>query len=153
ELDLKREKYNEALARVKKVRLPSGGSNETKIAAQNLKAMVRKTATENHERFRKNNSRASLAVAEAFYSVYLERFLGDSKYKKEVPELRMYLAEVKRELGKAREASDLYRQVIESRDKRYAKEAGSLWTASLAESIRTASQDKTASSRKEPSEL
>ena len=69
----------------------------------------------------------------------------------------MYLAEVKRDLGKSREASDLYRHVVGSKDKRYAKEAGALWTASLAEAVKKSEQGSKAGSSGvkpgEPSEL
>ena len=124
------------VARVHQISEPGGGDAETQVAAQNLRAMVRRTATENHEHYRKNQTRPSLEVAETYYETYLNQFLKQSDPRKEKPEIQMYLAEVKRDLGKPREASDLYREVVDSRDDRYAKEAGALWTASLSDAIR-----------------
>lgn len=136
DLDLRRGMYREALGRLgRNFKIPRGGEGETQIAAQNLRAMIRRAATENHEAFRKKGERSSLEIAEACYTAYLEKFLAQEDSRAETPEIRMYLAEVKRELGKSDEASALYRAVVESRDKRYAKEAGALWTASLADAI------------------
>jgi tetratricopeptide (TPR) repeat protein len=157
DLDLRRGHFKEAIQRVKQVTEPNSSDNETQVAQQNLRAMVRRTATENHEKYRKNtDNRASLETAEAFYETYLNQFLKRNDPRKEIPEIQMYLAEVKRDLGKAREASDLYRQVIDSHDVRYAKEAGALWTASLSDAIRKASvgQPKTMGAKSsEPSAL
>jgi tetratricopeptide (TPR) repeat protein len=156
DLDLRRAKYKEALARVHEISEPGGSDGETQVAAQNLRAMVRRTATENHEHYRKNQTRSSLEVAEAFYETYLNQFLKRSDPRKETPEIQMYLAEVKRDLGKPREASDLYRAVVDSRDQRYAKEAGALWTASLSDAIRknSAGAPKTGAAKStEPSAL
>lgn len=138
DLDLRRGRFKEALARIQGVALPKGGESETQAAAQNLRAMVRRTATEHHEKFRKQGGRAGLETAESYYTAYLETFLAGGKDdpRNEAPEIRMYLADVKRELGKPRESSELYRAVLESKDKRYAKEAGALWTASLSDAIR-----------------
>ena len=69
------------------------------------------------------------------YSVYLEKFLTTKEFSQEVPEIEMYLADVKRELGKAKEASELYKKVIDTKDARYSKEAATLWTASLSDAI------------------
>lgn len=136
DLDLRRGKFKNALDRIGQIDEPSGGDAETTVAAQNLRAMVRRTATENHEHYRKTQSRPSLEIAEAFYESYLKQFLKHNDPRKETPEIQMYLAEVKRDLGKAKEASNLYREVVDSHDERYAKEAGALWTASLSDAIR-----------------
>ena len=137
ELNLRRGKAREALERVRAYGpVPTRGEDETLNAAKNLRAMVRRTGTENHDLYRKKRDTKALAVSELAYTTYLEVFLANDDSRKETPEIRMYLAEVKRELGKAKEASALYRQVIESKDSRYAKEAGALWTASLADAIR-----------------
>jgi len=45
---LRRGRYKEALGRLQGAKIITGGENETITAAQNLKAMVRRTATENH---------------------------------------------------------------------------------------------------------
>lgn len=146
DLDLRRGKHKEALARIigkdggSNVEIPVDGNVETLTAAQNLRAMVRRTATEHHEKSRKDASKPALLVAESFYEAYLSRFLDNAERKKEIPEIQMYLAEVKRELGKSDEASALYRKVVQSGDDRYAKEAGALWTASLAEAIQKKGQ-------------
>jgi tetratricopeptide (TPR) repeat protein len=138
DLDLRRGRRTEALARLEGARIPKSGDQETQIALQNLRAMVRRTATEAHEKYRRDSSRVDLTTADSFYSSYLNRFLAQSDPKKESPEIQMYLAEVKRELGQSDEASQLYRKVLDSGDTRYAKEAGALWTASLSEAIKKA---------------
>lgn len=157
DLDLRRGHYKEALARLQGASIPSVGTgtptDDTQVAAQNLRAMIRRTATEHHEKFRKKNDRAALEVAEAYYSSYLQHFLAKDDPRDEKPEIQMYLAEVKRDLGKSKEASELYRGVVDSRDKRYAKEAGALWTASLSEAIRKAEKGGSVLKSTEPSEL
>ncbi len=156
DLDLRRGRFTEALTRIAQVKVPTGGEHETQVASQNLRAMIRRTATEHHEKFRRTGNRPSLGVAESYYTTYLDTFLSLDDSRRETPEIQMYLAEVKRELGKDREASQLYRKVLESKDKRYAKEAGALWTSSLSESIRkTAQSTKTPAGAKaaEPSAL
>jgi tetratricopeptide (TPR) repeat protein len=160
DLELRRKHYQEALKRVQALsdqltKAEKSDDSETQVAAQNLRAMVRRTATENHEVYRKDNARAALETAESYYGAYLGEFLAKSDPRNETPEIRMYLAEVKRDLGKAQEASQLYRQVVDSRDPRYAKEAGALWTASLAEAIHKAgtANPNAKTSRGSPSDL
>ncbi len=140
DLDLRRGRYKETIARLKAVQMPASRDDETQTAYQNLKAMVRRTATEHHEKFRKASSDPSakpeLEIAESFYTTYLSYFLAREDSRKETPEIQMYLAEIKREQGRVNEASDLYRKVIDSGDKRYAKEAAALWTASLADTLK-----------------
>jgi hypothetical protein len=106
--------------------------------------MIRRTATENHEKYRKESDRKALEVAEQFYQAYLDPILVLADPRKETPEILMYLADVKRERGLSKEASSLYRKVVDSADKRYAKEAAALWTASLADAIRKESQNEKA---------
>lgn len=150
DLDLRRGRFKEALTRLTSGKLLVTGDNDTQIAAQNLRAMVRRTATEHHEEYRKKGVKTDLEIAEAYYKTYTNRFLSVDDSRNEIPEIEMYLAEVKRSLGKSRESADLYRKVIDSKDKRYAKEAGALWTASLAEAIKKASSGAKSS---EPSDL
>lgn len=150
DLDLRKNRFKDALARLKSAKLYINGESETQTAWQNLRAMIRRTATENHENYRKKGAKAGLSIAEDFYTAYLTQILPLEDTRNETPEIRMYLADVKRELGKAREASELYRVVLEGGDKRYAKEAGALWTASLSEAIKKAPQAK---SKTEPGEL
>ena len=152
DLDLRRGKTKEALARVQAAKIYRSGEADTETAYQNLRAMIRRTGTEAHENFRKEGAKPSLATAENFYTAYLTQFLAVDDPRKETPEIEMYLAEVKRELGKHKEASELYRKVLDSGDKRYAKEAGTLWTASLGESIQKATREGV-KGREEPSEV
>jgi len=159
DLDLRRARFKEALERIHAMPDFKGSEDtETQVAAQNLRAMVRRTATESHESYRKKGDRVYLETAESFYDAYLTRFLAKSDPRNETAEIRMYLAEVKRDLGKSQEASQLYRAVVDSRDTRYAKEAGALWTASLADAIHKQSANKPGSGEKtvkpgEPSDL
>lgn len=139
DLDLRRGQFRAAFNRLQKAEIPRlNGSreDELQIQGQNLRAMVRRTATEHHEKYRKQKARAALEISDSFYGLYLNKFLSQDDPRGEKPEIQMYLAEVKRELGHSKEASELYRRVVDSGDKRYAKEAGALWTASLSEAIR-----------------
>lgn len=136
DLDLRRAHFKSALERLNGVKLYSTGEPDTVVAAQNLRAMIRRTATEQHEAYRKTEQRQALEHSEIFYETYLKPLLAQDDPRKETPEIQMYLADVKRELGKTKEASDLYRSVVDSKDPRYAKEAGALWTASLSEAIK-----------------
>lgn len=144
DLDLRRGNFQRAVKRVRESTQlgRSEGQNY-----QNLKAMIRRTGTERHDRFRKKESKSDLQTAEEFYQLYLDVFLKDSDPRKEVPEIQMYLAEVKKDLGKSHEAGQLYRKVLDSGDKRYAKEAAALWVAMLAESLKGTEAAK----RQEPS--
>jgi Flp pilus assembly protein TadD len=136
DLDLRRGKLKEALGRLRGLEVPKQPSDvESQTALTNLRAMVRRTGTENHDQFRKKGQRSSLETAEGFYTAYLNSFLAVEDPRNETPEIQMYLAEVKRELGKSGEASAYYRKVLDSKDARYAREAGALWTASLSEAI------------------
>lgn len=148
DLEIRQGQYSQVLSRLNAIQFPSNSEGDIDIALQNLRALVRKTATEHHEVFRKKGDKKTLEVAESFYSAYLTYFLSKSDPRKETPEIQMYLADAKRELGKAAEASEFYRKVVESHDPRYAKQAGRLWTTSLSEAIK-----KSGSSQKVPSEL
>ncbi len=136
EIDLKRRQFASALKRVSGVPIPRGGDEDTKTSARNLRAQIRKTAVDEHDDFRKSQDKSSLAVAENYYTFYLNQFLAKDDDRKETPEVQMYLAEVKREMGKSQDAAVLYRQVIRSKDDRYAKQAAAFWMASLGESIK-----------------
>ena len=140
DLDLRRGNFAQALGRINGVKLFASSDGETQTSWQNLRAMIRRTATESHEKYRKASDRKALEVAEKFYEAYLDPILALSDPRKEAPEIQMYLADVKRERGLSKEASKLYRQVVDSVDKRYSKEAAALWTASLADAIRKESQ-------------
>ncbi|MBS1964140.1 MAG: hypothetical protein JST04_18150 [Bdellovibrionales bacterium] len=136
DLDLRRSQYASALKRIQGIEIPKANTDDdTGIAATNLRALVRKTAVDAHEDYRKTQNKNSLAVAENFYTVYLNQFLAKQDEKKEIPEIQMYLAEVKRDQGKPADAAFLYKQVIRSKDERYAKQAAAFWMASLGESI------------------
>lgn len=135
ELDLRRGHYAAALKRVQGVAIPPAGDDETGVASQNLRIQVRKAGIDSHDGFRKTQDKNLLAVAENFYTVYLNQFLAKSDEKKETPEIQMYLAEVKRDLGKPQDAAFLYKQVIRSKDERYSKQAAAFWMASLGETI------------------
>ena len=152
DLDLGRGDTKGALSRLGGVKIPGAGESDTLLASQNLRAMIRRTATESHENFRKTQNRGSLETAELYYAAYLSTFLAVDDSRNETPEIEMYLAEVKRDLGKSNEASALYRKVVDSKDPRYAKEAGALWTQSLADAIsKSAANQKTRST--EPAAL
>ena len=142
DLNLRKGKYKEAVGRIRNGKLLIKGEAETLTAAQNLKAMVRRTATEHHDLFRKKENRAALGVAEEFYQLYLDIFLEKDDPRKETPEIEMYLAEVERELGKSQQATDLYKKVLDSGDKRYAKEAAVLKISSLSDAIKKAPKNK-----------
>lgn len=154
DLDLRKRKLALAASRLEKSEIPAPESDEGRVAFNNLRAMVRRSATESTTRVGRWDStqRAPLVVAERFYELYLTKFLRGEESAHERNEIEMYLAEVKRDLGKSKEASELYQKVLRSHDERYAKEAGTLWVASLAEAIKK--QGKTpGKTSKEPSEL
>jgi len=148
ELDLKQGDFHTAIAHVDPIRVPpellSGEvESETSIAARNLKALIRKTATEQHQNARKmeekqgeGKGREAFNRAERFYQLYLDRFLVSARSAKESQEIRMYLAEVKREQGKAREASELYEKMIRAGDSQLSREASTLWLRALAEGLK-----------------
>jgi tetratricopeptide (TPR) repeat protein len=146
ELDLKQKHYTKAIARLNGVKIPTDGNEETRSVVQNLRVIIRKTAIERHQNFRKNQVRSDLVVAESFYSAYVSYFLEKSDPHHELLEIQMYLAEVKRDLGKSNEAVALYRSVLQSKDPRYAKQAGMLWVSSLIEAMKKAPERPNAKS-------
>jgi cellulose synthase operon protein C len=140
DLDLRRARTAGALDRIQAVKsIPYSSSDlETKQAAFHAKAVVRRIALEMHDKFRKDaKDRVSLQLADRAYALYLAVFLPSSDDRAEQNEIRMYLAEVKAELGDARASTELYRKVVEDRDPKYAREAASLWVASLAGELKS----------------
>ncbi len=135
DLDIRRSQYASALKRLQGVDIPKAGNDDTGVASQNLKISVRKTAVDSHDGYRKTQNKNSLAVAENFYTIYLNQFLAKEDDKNETPEIQMYLAEVKRDLGKPQDAAFLYKKVIRSKDDRYSKQAAAFWMSSLGETI------------------
>lgn len=139
ELDLKQGHFPKAIQRLGGLNTftPKGSAPETLEAVHNLRAMIRKTATASHQNFRKKGDRIALQTSEAFYTAYWDYFLKKEDPNQELSEIQMYLAEVKRELGKPNEAVQLYRQVIQSpSQKKFSKEAAQLWIASLIEAMK-----------------
>lgn len=141
DLDLIREDFDSAASRLRKIQIPKTRDPDTVVATVNLKRQVRSVAVKNQERFRKQNDKFEglkyLEASDLFYSIYLERFIpNDSSSKSESNEIRMYLAEVKRERGEPGMAAELYKKVIEERDDRYSKEAARLWVGSLASELK-----------------
>ncbi|MEK6706958.1 MAG: tetratricopeptide repeat protein [Bdellovibrionota bacterium] len=155
DLDLRRGRYREAIARVQSLRSSHGLSVDAQTSYQNLKAIVRRTAVEHHGKYRKTGNKVDLGIAETYYSAYLTVFLAREDARHEHPEINMYLAEVKRALGKSADASEIYRHVVDSKDKRYSKEAAVLWLGSLGEGIKTAGRSSPSPSMasEEPSRI
>ncbi len=135
ELDLKLGHFQQALDRLSAEKFNPGSEPASQQAYQNVKALVRKTATSRHEAYRRERKKKDLLIAESFYELYLSQFLAKESTQGEIHEVQMYLAEVKRDLGKPRDATQLYRQVLSSKDPRYAREAGSLLVGALSEAI------------------
>lgn len=141
ELDIKRGAFSNAISRYKGLQLPESSSEQETIdAITNLKVITRKTGVEQHDKFRKTQNQNALVAAENFYTVYLNPLLSQKDPRNERPEILMYLAEVKKDLKKQNEAASLYKEVIRSKDPRYAKTAAALWMESLNESIKVAKQ-------------
>jgi tetratricopeptide (TPR) repeat protein len=138
ELDIKKNQFSNAINRLKNLRIPDSKNSETQVTAQNLKVLVRKTATDRHQAYRKKKSASDLVDAQSLYSAYLDLFLSKDDPHHETSEIQMYLAEVLREQGKSREEAELYSSVIASKDKRYFKEASNLWSSSLANALKKA---------------
>ena len=149
DLDLMKSKFDSALERLKEIQLPKSGDPETTVALINLKKEVRKTGVSNHDRYRKLDDKVEakkyLVIADQYYSIYLSKFLSNEKSNlAERNEVRMYLAEVKRDLQLPGQAAELYKHVIQDQDSKYAKEAAQLWVGSLASELkkRAASGEK-----------
>lgn len=153
-LEIRKGNVSAAVSRIQKLPKEASRSAETEVEYQNLKALVRKTATENHDLVRKGKgSKSALQAAESLYAVYLDHFLAQEDKRKEMNEIRMYLADVKREQGKSAEASALYKKIIESKDEKYAKEAVSLWVGALADALKSQKPSQKTASAAEPSAL
>ncbi|MBS1958119.1 MAG: tetratricopeptide repeat protein [Bdellovibrionales bacterium] len=162
DLDLLRQNYDSAYKRLVAIQIPKGNDPETRLAVSNLKKIVRQTAVSSHDRYRnlnekeiedKTNSGKYLRAADQFYSIYLAKFLpNDVATKAERNEVRMYLAEIKRDSNQPGAAADLYKIIIQDQDPKYAKEAAKLWVGSIAEELkkRAASGEKPGS---DPSQL
>lgn len=142
DMDIKRGQFNSALKRINSNEIPTSGDDDTEAAVNQLKSTIRRVAVERHDEFRKTQNRTALATANDYYGFYLNVFLSNSDSKGETPEIRMYLAEVKRELGESAVAAQLYREVLKSKDDRFAKQAAALWMASLGDAIKKYSSKK-----------
>jgi tetratricopeptide (TPR) repeat protein len=136
DLDLLKENFEIAARRLDKIEVPKSSDPDTQIAVLNLKRQVRATAVGNHDRYnRKDDKREGgkyLDAADLFYTIYLNKFIpSDKAGKTELNEVRMYLADVKREKGEPGAAAELYKKVIQDKDEKYAKQAAQLWVGSL----------------------
>lgn len=146
DLDLLKQDYDSAYKRLVGLEIPTNNDPETKLAVMNLRKIVRQTGIKSHDRYRnltekeienKSDAQKFLKSADQFYSLYLVKFLPqDPSTQAERNEIRMYLAEVKRDLGQSGAAADLYKAIIQEQDTKYAKEAAKLWVGSLAEELK-----------------
>jgi tetratricopeptide (TPR) repeat protein len=157
DLDLLKQRYDAAYGRLQELALPKGGDADTTVAMINLRKEIRQTGVSNHDRYRRLDDKVAakkyLVVADQFYSIYLSKFLApDASTRAERNEIRMYLAEVKRDLNEPGQAAELYKKIIQDKDEKYAKEAAQLWVGSLASELkqRAASGEKAGS---DPSEI
>jgi tetratricopeptide (TPR) repeat protein len=149
DLDLLKQKFDSAYARLQYLVIPKSTDADTNIAMINLRKEIRQTGVNNHDRYRRLDDKAAarqyLVVADQFYSIYLVKFLpNEASTKSERNEIRMYLAEVKRDLNQPGQAAELYKKIIQDKDEKYAKEAAQLWVGSLASELkrRAASGEK-----------
>lgn len=146
DLDLLKRNYEGAYKRLAALEIPEESDPETRIAVTNVRRIVRQTAVTTHDRYRtlteqeiekKEDPKRYLHAADAYYSIYLSKFLPvTSETRAERNEIRMYLAEVKRDLGQPGAAADLYKVIIQDQDPKFAKEAAKLWVGSLAEELK-----------------
>jgi tetratricopeptide (TPR) repeat protein len=150
DLDLMKQDFERAYQRLQNLEVPKTQDVDTQLAISNLKRQIRSTAVNNHDRYRKMDDKKEviryLRVADQFYAIYLSRYVTD---KAERNEIRMYLAEVKRELKNPGMAAQLYKAVIQDQDQKYAQEAAQLWVGSLAAELKQMS----ASGEKQGAEL
>ncbi|MCM0606132.1 MAG: tetratricopeptide repeat protein [Xanthomonadaceae bacterium] len=137
DVDTSRGRFDRAIVRLKLLKLPDSIPSDSELAYANLKAFVRKTATENHEIYRKKSKKEYLQVAAGFYSNYIDFFLKRSDPRGELNEIKMYLADAKRDLGQSAASAELYKQIIQSKDSKYSKQAADLWVGSLTEVLKT----------------
>ncbi len=136
DLDLLKENFETAAERLRNLEVPRSSEPDTQLAVVNLKRQVRATAVGNHDRYNrkddKREGRKFLDAADSFYTIYLNKFIpSDKAGKVELNEIRMYLADVKREKGEPGAAAELYKKVIQDKDEKYAKQAAQLWVGSL----------------------
>jgi tetratricopeptide (TPR) repeat protein len=157
DLDLLKQNFDLAYGRLQQIEIPKSTDPDTRLAVLNLRKEVRQTGISNHDRYRKlddkTGGRKYLVVADQFYSIYLSKFLpAAAETEADRNEIRMYLAEVKQELGEPGQAAELYKKIIADKDPKYAKEAAQLWVGSLASELkkRAASGEKPGA---EPSDL
>lgn len=141
DLDLLKENFTGAAERLRNLRIPDSSDPETVAALLSLRRLVRSIGVSSQERYRKKEdkieARRHLEAADLFYSLYLDKFVSpDPGSRADQNEIRMYEAEVKRELGQPGAAAELYKKVIQDRDEKYAKEAAQLWVGSLASELK-----------------
>jgi tetratricopeptide (TPR) repeat protein len=146
DLDLLKENFLGAAERLRNLRVPTATDPDTSAALASLRRLVRSTAVSNQERFRKKQDKKEgqrhLEAADLFYSLYLDKFISNNKdARAELNEVRMFEAEVKRDLGQPGAAAELYKKVIQDRDEKYAKEAAQLWVGSLASELKKRASD------------
>lgn len=141
ELDLLKEQFSSAYKRLVEIELPKSRESDTAVAVAMLRKEVRTTGVNNQERYRRisdqEGAKKYLQVAEQFYTLYLSKYLPDSNANKaERNEIRMYLAEVKRDLNAPGQAADLYKEIITDKDPKYSKAAAQLWVGSIASELK-----------------
>jgi tetratricopeptide (TPR) repeat protein len=141
DLDLLKQKFDSAYARLQALTIPKSADPDTMVAVVNLRKRVRSTGVNAHDHYRKADdkdaAKSSLLVADKFYTLYLTKFLpNDEASKAERNEVRMYLAEVRRDLNQPGDAAALYKAIITDKDPKYSKEAAQLWVGSLASELK-----------------
>ncbi len=137
DLDIMKQNYESAYKRLQTLEVPVTKDAETQIVIINLKKQIRNTAISNHDHYRKMDDKSEviryLRVADQFYTVYLNRYANEKADKNEI---RMYLAEVKKELNNPGVSAQLYKQVIQEQDATWSKQAAQLWVGSIAAELK-----------------
>ena len=136
EMDLRESKFRAASDRFAHYQWPNELSAEHEASIHNLRVKIRKLATEHHQKYRKKKESQDLDSAGILYAIYINHFLSREDSHHELPEIQMYLAELKKDQGKSSEAVDLYRKILATKDTRFVKEAQLLWAESLAEVLK-----------------
>lgn len=141
QIDILKQNYQRGAERIETAIFPVNPDTETNISIQNLKQTVRNVAITHQDRFRKaddkEDAKKFLYVADRYYAIYLRLFLSQKGASKdERNEIKMYWAEVKRDLGNPGDAALLYKQIIADQDPKYAKDAAQLWVSSLASELK-----------------
>lgn len=157
QIDILKQNYMRGADRIELLKLPSEPDTDTNIAIQNLKQTIRNVAITHQERYRKASDKEEakklLYVSDRYYSLYLRVFLTQKNApKEEKNEIKMYWAEVKRDLDKPGDAALLYKQIIADQDPKYAKDAAQLWVSSLANELKKQSKNNDAS-KEAPSQI